>query len=238
MCDKEEREKLFNLLEQMIAVDRNYSSSESDSDEIPRWTYIFSGFMVAVFLLAACCDYKFLAMMSYAILFSFWFLYLIYLTFVLCGRTLDKARNFHGKMMHDLKIDFERDIDFMEELRSLKKSTLEYALSQFRCQSISLDRRLSIGSIIFSIFIAALIFVLSPAILGVEGKDALLVGFFPLLTVGGFVYFSEKMIGLRKRPDQIIGLLECAIRLPLKAEDDAAPESESRQPAASVPPPE
>jgi len=190
---------------------------------------------VPVMLLSAIYyDCKSLAIMSYAALFLFWFFYLVYLAFVLYRRTLDRVRNFHGKMMHDFRADFEEDSGFMEELRHLKKSTLEYALSQYRCQSIILDRRLSIGLVLFSIFIASVIFMLDPALLGVEGKDAHLASVFPLLIVCGFVYFFEKMVGLRKRPDQIIALLECAIRLPSKAKNDTASESESEQPAASM----
>lgn len=129
------------------------------------------------------------------------------------GRILWRQRRDNFAVSAALCQDMQRDAPYLLRLSEFDKPTLEYGLLQYRCRLSSVDGRLAmlVGDFRKVGLIPGFLAVsLASSTLLKAGSNPFL--WVPVILAGCFYLLAFYVIGKRERPDQVIGLLEQAIR--------------------------
>ncbi|KCX01666.1 hypothetical protein DK27_04115 [Xanthomonas arboricola pv. pruni] len=221
----EEVAALYKLLEEMtLAEDKNFASLPSKwLKKIENWLMISFLITILVILFFAAW-YRYgpdapVVKMIGAIQVTNWvllfisLLYFVTLSIGLYQLFRQHRRKSFALILRRLERDLLDDAQFIGRLAEFDKITLEYGLLQYKHRWSTVDGRVSllVGDIrkigIFPAFAAAAI---SVTILAKQGSSFML--WAPLILTCCFYLLAFYAIGRRERPDQVIALIELAIR--------------------------
>lgn len=144
------------------------------------------------------------------------FLGIVYLALTVMDviRTLWRVRRepFHA-ILGPLERDLAPDADFLTRLQAFDKPTLEYGLVQYRCHCQGSDGRAAIlaGDIRkVGLFPAFMVAAVSAATLFKDGNNLFL--WVPVILACCFYLMSFVVVGLHERANQVVALLEYAVK--------------------------
>jgi len=198
MLDKEKIESLFELLERMTGHDKPRVNSRSD-------TLVMTFIFVLVAGMAATENLFFGRSIIFMIFLLSVILAPVFSIFLGLPELYRIVKFFHKRNLASIKIDLAKDKNFFDEICNFEMPIIEYVLAQYRHNFQNFDKKISAFLIIYGIFITTSIFALQ-----LEAKS---LGMPLLFFVGMSSAFFLSLVNKSKRPDQIIALLECAIRL-------------------------